>query len=235
MGGGYDKLRPASAFHGGASLGLFGSKKTEPPRSTSTGAANHKAGDTAASGEKNQAQSSAASTQSEPTATKKNKKEKKASSSKSGSRSDGSQNPAGHDRGTAPPTGGDSVATIGKSIIIKGDLSGDEDLIIEGKVEGRVQLPNAEVTVGADGRITADIEAKAIIVIGQTAGNLTASERVEVQSNATVEGDINAPRLQIQEGAVVNGSISMTKTPVAAGSRDTKPASPLEEQARKSA
>jgi cytoskeletal protein CcmA (bactofilin family) len=131
------------------------------------------------------------------------------------------------------------VATIGKSIIIKGDLSGDEDLIIEGKVEGRVQLPNNEITVGSDGRISAEIEAKAIIVIGQTAGNLNASERVEVQSGATVQGDINAPRLQIQEGAVVNGSISMTKSPVSASSsatsRDPKPASPIEEQARKSA
>jgi len=127
------------------------------------------------------------------------------------------------------------VATIGKSIIIKGDLSGDEDLIIEGKVEGRVQLPNNEITVGADGRITADIEAKSIIVIGQTAGNLNASQRVEVQSTATVEGDINAPKLLIQEGAVVNGSISMSKAPVAAEARDPKQHPGLEEQARKSA
>ncbi len=129
------------------------------------------------------------------------------------------------------------MATIGKSIIIKGDLSGDEDLIIEGKVEGRVQLPNNEITVGADGRITADIEAKAIIVIGQTAGNLNASQRVEVQATGTVEGDISAPRLQIQEGATVNGNISMTKSPVAAESRDPKTAaSPLvQEQSRKSA
>ncbi len=127
------------------------------------------------------------------------------------------------------------MATIGKSIIIKGDLSGDEDLIIEGKVEGRVQLPNNEITVGADGRITADIEAKSIIVIGQTAGNLNASQRVEVQSTATVEGDINAPKLLIQEGAVVNGSISMSKAPITAEARDPKRHAGLEEQARKSA
>ena len=163
------------------------------------------------------------------------KNQTKGSSSKSGSGGDRSRNRAGLDRGTAPQTGGNSVATIGKSIIIKGDLSGDEDLIIEGKVEGRVTLPNNEITVGGDGRITADIEAKAIIVIGQTAGNLNASERVEVQSGATVQGDINAPKLLIQEGAVVNGSISMTKSPVVATSRDPKPASPIEEQARKSA
>jgi cytoskeletal protein CcmA (bactofilin family) len=127
------------------------------------------------------------------------------------------------------------VATSGKSIIIKGDLSGDEDLIIEGKVEGRVQLPNNEITVGADGRISADIEAKAIIVVGHTAGNLTASQRVEVQSTATVEGDISAPKLLIQEGAVVNGGISMTKSPVAAESRDATQSPKLDQQARKSA
>jgi cytoskeletal protein CcmA (bactofilin family) len=210
-------------------LGLFGSKKTESPRSTSTGAAS----DTTAAGKVGSQSDSAASTRSNTTA--KNTKQAKGSSSKSGSRSDGSKNRAGHDRGTAPPTGGESVATIGKSIIIKGDLSGDEDLIIEGKVEGRVQLPNNEITVGSDGRITADIEAKSIIVIGQTAGNLNASERVEVQSGATVQGDIAAPKLQIQEGAVVNGSISMTKSPVSATAttRDPKAASPIEEQARK--
>ncbi|MCH7599846.1 MAG: polymer-forming cytoskeletal protein [Myxococcales bacterium] len=126
------------------------------------------------------------------------------------------------------------MATIGKSIVIKGDLSGDEDLIIEGKVDGRVQLPNNEITIGAEGRITADIEAKSIIVIGQTAGNLTASQRVEVQASAIVEGDISAPKLLIQEGAVVNGGISMTKTPVtAAQSQDPKRPPSLEEQARK--
>ncbi|MCP4035342.1 MAG: polymer-forming cytoskeletal protein [bacterium] len=146
----------------------------------------------------------------------------------------------GLERGAVPPTGGTTVATIGKSIIIKGDLSGDEDLIIEGKVEGRVQLPNNEITVGADGRITADIEAKAIIVVGQTAGNLNATQRVEVQATGTVDGDIAAPRLQIQEGATVNGSISMTKTPASANVGETKvgdskPATPIAEPARKSA
>ena len=107
--------------------------------------------------------------------------------------------------------------------------------IIEGKVEGRVNLPNNEITVGADGRITADIEAKSIIVIGQTAGNLTATQRVEVQATGSVEGDITAPRLQIQEGASVNGSISMTKAPVAAGAKDTPAATPIAGQERRSA
>ncbi len=146
---------------------------------------------------------------------------------------------SGVDRGTASRTEGLDVATIGKSIVIKGDLSGDEDLIIDGKVEGRVQLPNNEITIGPDGRIAADIEAKSIIVVGQTAGDLNASQRVEVQATGTVEGNITAPRLQIHEGATVNGNISMTKSPVAAKTQDdssvSAAATPIGDQARKSA
>lgn len=142
----------------------------------------------------------------------------------------------GQERGSTPPTGGNTVATIGKSIIIKGDLSGDEDLIIEGKVDGRVQLPNNEITVGSDGRITADIEAKSIVVVGHTAGNLNATQRVEVQATGTVEGDILAPSLQIQEGATVNGTISMTKSAAPAKpASDGSSATPIAEPARKSA
>lgn len=108
------------------------------------------------------------------------------------------------------------MANIGKSIVFKGELSGDEDLIIDGQVEGRITLPNNEVTIGAAGRITAEIQGKSIIIIGKTAGNLTATERIEVQATGIVEGDIRSPRLQIQEGAVVNGKIDMSKsqTPV---------------------
>ena len=165
---------------------------------------------------------------------KKNQSNASGSATQTGSK--GSTGSSGVDRGTAPRTGGEDVATIGKSIIIKGDLSGDEDLIIDGKVEGRVQLPNNEITVGPDGRITADIEAKSIIVVGKTAGNLNASERVEVQATGTVEGDINAPRLQIDKGATVNGSISMTKSPASAKAQDTSAAAtPIGDQARKSA
>ena len=170
--------------------------------------------------------SQAANTQSGGIVAKSNSKSSKtnqsnASGSTTQNESEGSAGSSSVYRGTAPQTGGTNVATIGKSIIIKGDLSGDEDLIIEGKVEGRVQLPNNQITVGADGRITADIEAKAIVVVGQTAGNLIASQRLEVQATGSVEGDITAPRLQIQEGATVNGSISMTKSPVASEARES--------------
>jgi len=102
-----------------------------------------------------------------------------------------------------------SVASFGKSIVIKGDLTGDEDLEIEGRVEGQVKLPNHQLTIGAHGRVTAQVEAKTVVVVGHVAGNVHASERVEVQATGVVDGDIHAPRLLIQEGAVVNGSIQM--------------------------
>ena len=101
------------------------------------------------------------------------------------------------------------MASFGKSIIFKGDLSGDEDLEIEGRAEGQVQLPNHQLTIGAHGRVTAQVEAKNVIVIGHVSGNVIASERVEVQASGVVDGDIQAPRLLIAEGAVVNGSIQM--------------------------
>ncbi len=105
--------------------------------------------------------------------------------------------------------GGEPMATFGKSIIFKGDLSGEEDLEIEGRVEGKIQLPNHQLTIGAHGRVTAQVEAKTVVVIGHVSGNVTATERVEVQASGVVDGDIHAPRLLIQEGAVVNGSIQM--------------------------
>lgn len=118
--------------------------------------------------------------------------------------------------------GGESMANIGKSIVIKGDLTGEEDLVIEGKVEGKVHLPKNRLTIGQTGNVTADVHAQSVVVIGRVAGNISAGERLEVQATGIVEGDVRAPRLSVQEGAVMNGSIEMSakEAPVA-----TKPAS----------
>lgn len=101
------------------------------------------------------------------------------------------------------------MANVGKSIVIKGDLTGEEDLVVEGKVEGKIDLPQNELTIGANGNVKAELHAKTVLVIGRVAGNVSASEKVEVQATGVVDGDVQAPRLIIQEGAVVNGSISM--------------------------
>ncbi len=103
------------------------------------------------------------------------------------------------------------MANIGKSISIKGDLTGNEDLVLEGKVEGKVELPNNQLTVGANGVVRAEIKAKAIIVVGKVTGNIRGSERIEIHATGVVEGDVTAPRLVVAEGAVLNGSIQMSE------------------------
>ena len=108
-----------------------------------------------------------------------------------------------------PRGGGESMANIGKSISIKGDLTGNEDISIDGTVDGKVDLPEGQLTIGANGTVKGEILAKGVIVIGKVMGNVQGSERVEVQATGVVEGDVMAPKLVVAEGAIVNGSIKM--------------------------
>jgi len=117
--------------------------------------------------------------------------------------------------------GEDDVANIGKSISIKGDLTGNEDIVIEGTVEGKVDLPNNQLTVGANGTVRAEVTAKGIVIIGRVSGNVHGTERIEVQATGVVEGDVVAPKLAIAEGAIVNGSITMSKKASAADAPST--------------
>ena len=105
--------------------------------------------------------------------------------------------------------GGKDVANIGKSITIKGDLTGNEDLVIDGNIEGRIDLPNNQLTIGPEGKIKADVHAKSTVVVGHVTGNVSATERIEVQASGIVDGDVRAPRLVVQEGAVLNGAVEM--------------------------
>ena len=109
------------------------------------------------------------------------------------------------------------MANIGKSIQIKGDLTGNEDLVIEGKVDGRIDLPNNQLTVGEEGRVSAELHAKTVIVVGHVTGNIQAVERVEVQASGIVDGDVKAPRLVVAEGAVLNGAVTMGDAAKAGG------------------
>lgn len=102
------------------------------------------------------------------------------------------------------------MANIGKSITIKGDLSGNEDLQIDGTVEGRIDLPNNQLTIGPEGRVKAEVHAKSMVVIGHVTGNLSAAERIQVEATGIVDGDVKAPRLVIQEGAMLNGAVEMS-------------------------
>ena len=91
------------------------------------------------------------------------------------------------------------MVNIGKSVLIKGELSGSEDLTIEGQVEGKIELRQNVLTIGPNGRIKAQIFAKAVIIQGEVHGNITASERVDIRDNGSVEGDLAAPRVAIAD------------------------------------
>jgi cytoskeletal protein CcmA (bactofilin family) len=112
---------------------------------------------------------------------------------------------------------GNDVATIGKSITIHGDLTGNEDIVIEGKVEGKVSLPNNSLTIGAHGQVKAEINAKTVIVVGHVVGNVQGTERVEIQASGQMDGDVSSPKLVVAEGAQLNGAVAMTSGAGAAG------------------
>jgi cytoskeletal protein CcmA (bactofilin family) len=103
---------------------------------------------------------------------------------------------------------------IGKSVIIKGDLSGSEDLTIEGQVEGKIELRQNILTIGPNGKIKAAVFAKAVIVQGEVQGDITATERVDIRDAGSVDGDLSAPRIAIADGAHFRGSIDMQKAGV---------------------
>src|SRR6266446_4595776 len=113
----------------------------------------------------------------------------------------------------------EELASIGKSIIINGELSGSEDLTIEGRVDGKIELRDHVLTVGPNGRIKAQVSAKSIVILGQVTGNLTATEKVDIKEKGSVEGDIVAPRVAIADGCHFRGSIDMQRKEPSNGDR----------------
>lgn len=120
-----------------------------------------------------------------------------------------------------------TTVNIGKSVVIKGELSGSEDLTIEGQVDGKIELRQNVLTIGPNGKIKAQVFAKSVVILGEVTGNVTASEKVDIRDNGSVDGDIAAPRVAIAEGAHFRGSIDMQRagagaTPKAAEQKDQK-------------
>jgi len=103
------------------------------------------------------------------------------------------------------------LATIGKSVVVKGELSGSEDLYIDGQVEGSIDLRNSNLTVGPNGNVKANISAKAIVIQGKVDGSLTASDRLDLRKSAIVTGDLTTQRISIEEGAYLKGKIDLQK------------------------
>ena len=103
------------------------------------------------------------------------------------------------------------MVNIGKSVVIKGELNGSEDLTVEGHVEGRIELKDFVLTIGPNGKIKAQVSAKCVIVLGEVHGNVTASDKVDIRDGGSVDGDIIAPRVAIAEGAHFRGSVDMQR------------------------
>ena len=139
--------------------------------------------------------------------------------------------PAYEPASTARPSAGASAAvqaptdqaTIGKSMVVKGEVTGSESLYIDGKVEGAINLPGNRVTVGRNGQVSANISAREVVVLGKVKGNINASDRVDIRSEGALTGDVIAQRISIEDGAFFKGGIDIRKPgqdkPVAAESK----------------
>jgi cytoskeletal protein CcmA (bactofilin family) len=115
---------------------------------------------------------------------------------------------------------------IGKSVVIKGELNGSEDLTIEGQVEGTIELRDHVLTIGPNGKIKAQVFAKSVIVLGEVSGNVTATEKVDIREKGSVDGDIISPRVAIAEGAHFRGSVDMQRKGATTPAQAAKPAAP---------
>jgi cytoskeletal protein CcmA (bactofilin family) len=119
------------------------------------------------------------------------------------------------DRPMSAPASGlaqSGLAQIGKSVVIKGELSGSEDLYLDGQVEGSIALKGNSLTVGPNGQVKGSVEAKGVVVQGKLEGNIQASDRVELRKSAVVTGDISTQRISIEEGAYLKGKVDIHRT-----------------------
>jgi cytoskeletal protein CcmA (bactofilin family) len=103
------------------------------------------------------------------------------------------------------------VATIGKSVVVRGELSGSEDLYVDGEVDGSISLRGQSLTIGPNGRVRANLEARNVIVHGRVDGNVNASDRVDLRKSASLIGDISTARVAIEDGAYFKGTIDIQK------------------------
>ena len=117
-----------------------------------------------------------------------------------------------------------STARLGASLHVKGEISGNEDLHIDGSVEGLVQLDDRKLTVGASAKLTADVVAREVVVYGSVKGNLRARDRIEIKKDGSVVGDLTTARIMIEDGAYFKGSIEIDRTAAGAETDLEKPA-----------
>ena len=112
---------------------------------------------------------------------------------------------------TLPKTAGGEQAHIGKSVVIKGEVSGSEDLYLDGQIEGAIDLKGNRLTIGPNGRVKANISARSAVIHGRLEGNINATDRVDLKQSATMTGDIVTQRISIDEGAFFKGGVDISQ------------------------
>jgi cytoskeletal protein CcmA (bactofilin family) len=115
-------------------------------------------------------------------------------------------------------------ATIGRTLVIKGEISGSEALYIDGRVEGKITMPESRVTIGRNGKVDASIQAKEVVVMGKVNGNIECSDRVDIRSEGSVQGDISTVRISVEDGAALKGGIQVRSEGKHSGQAQTQAA-----------
>jgi cytoskeletal protein CcmA (bactofilin family) len=100
-------------------------------------------------------------------------------------------------------------ATIGRSLVIKGEVTGSESLFIDGRIEGTINFADHRVTVGRNGHVAANISAKEVVIMGKVNGNVTCTDRVDIRSEGSLTGDVTTHRISVEDGAVLTGSVQV--------------------------
>ena len=100
-------------------------------------------------------------------------------------------------------------ATIGRTLVIKGEVSGSEALYIDGRIEGKIVMPESRVTIGRNGKVDASISARELVVMGKVTGNIECTDRVDIRSEGSVSGDISTARISVEDGAALKGGIQV--------------------------
>jgi cytoskeletal protein CcmA (bactofilin family) len=103
------------------------------------------------------------------------------------------------------------LARIGKTVVIRGELKGSEDLVVDGQLEGTISLSEGRLTIGPNANVAADLNAREVLILGRLQGNIVASGRVELRAGSVVEGDVKALRLAVEENAVFRGKVDLTQ------------------------
>ena len=117
-------------------------------------------------------------------------------------------------------------ATIGRTLVIKGEISGSEALYIDGRIEGKITMPESRVTIGRNGKVDASITAREVVVMGKVTGNIECSDRVDIRSEGSVTGDVSTVRISVEDGAVLKGGIQVRSEQKAQNPPQTKQDAP---------